>query len=259
MDSVLEWLFVEAPFWLIALSILFVLGAAYFLGIAVRRKRHVEDESKDSLALSSVMGLLALLLGFTFSLALERFESRRSLVRDEALAIRTTYLRAGTFAEPFRSQLHTLIASYADERVALGGATDPSEQRRLSRLSDGLQHQMWLTTEAALVGQRDDVSSSFMDSMNNVIEADAARRVARRTHVPSRVLGALLFYMAVSAGMIGFSFGRRRRGEALLMLGLTTTAYLLIIDIDSPTRGGVIESQAAMRNLQIFLRTHENP
>ena len=261
MDTALGWLFVSAPFWLIAVSVLVVLGLFYLLGVFVRHKRNIKDsvENKDSMALSTVMGLLALLLGFTFSLALERFDARRALVGDEALAIRTTYLRAGTFAEPARSHLRNLIASYADERVALGSATEESEQRRLSRLSDGLQHEMWLATEAALVGNRDDISSSFMDSMNSVIETDAARRVARRIHIPSRVLGALLFYMAITAGMMGYALGTKRRGEVLLMLGLTTTAYLLIIDIDDATRGGVTESQAAMRNLQVFLRTNENP
>lgn len=260
MDSILNWLFVAAPFWLIAISVLVTLGIAFSVGIAVRHHRKIADtdEQKDSMALSTVMGLLALLLGFTFSLALERFDGRRTLVRDEALAIRTTYLRAGTFAEPHRSHLQNLIASYADARILLGKATDPVEIRRLSASSDHLQQEMWQATETALVGNRDDVSSSFAESMGNIIEADAARRVARRTHVPSRVLGTLLFYMAISSAMLGFALGPRRRGEVLLMLGLTTTAYLLIIDIDDATRGGVKESQSAMEDLQYFLRTHEN-
>lgn len=260
MDSILNWLFVAAPFWLIAISVLGTLGIAYSVGIAVRHHRKIadSDEQKDSMALSTVMGLLALLLGFTFSLALERFDGRRALVRDEALAIRTTYLRAGTFAEPYRSQLKGLITSYADVRILLGKATDQAVSRPLSAASDRLQHRMWQATEKALVGNRDDVSASFAESMGNVIEVDAARRIARRTHVPSRVLGTLLFYMAISSAMVGYALGPKRRGEVLLMLGLTTTAYLLIIDIDDATRGGVRESQAAMEDLQYFLRTNGN-
>ena len=44
---------------------------------------------------AAVFGLIALILGFSFSFAAQRFEERRALVVSEADAIRTAYLRAG--------------------------------------------------------------------------------------------------------------------------------------------------------------------
>lgn len=252
MDAFLRWIFVDAPFWLIAVSVFALMWAGYLAGRALSARLKSGDAEGDSgsLSVTTVLGLLALLLGFTFSLALDRYDRRRELVRDEALAIRTTYLRAGTFAEPHRDEIRQLLRRYVDVRVALGEARQAARKIELSNASDALQHRLWQATEHALIGNRDDVASSFMESTNNVIEVDAARRIARQARVPPRVLGAILFYMAISAALVGYELGNRRRGEVLVMLGLTTTAYLLIIDIDDAVRGGVQESQAAMIELR---------
>jgi hypothetical protein len=44
---------------------------------------------------AAVLGMLCLLIGFTFSMGVERFDARRELVATEARAIGATWLRAG--------------------------------------------------------------------------------------------------------------------------------------------------------------------
>src|SRR5512135_1488179 len=80
---------------LVAVEVGFLLGS--------RRRRRSEEALKAPVGelVAAMLGLLALLLAFTFSLAASRFDTRRSLVLDEANAIGTTWLRAGLLAEPY--------------------------------------------------------------------------------------------------------------------------------------------------------------
>src|SRR6187397_3196882 len=65
----------------------------------------------------SLLGLLALIVGFTLFLALTRFEARRDAVLNEANAIGTTALRARLLPEPHRTETLKLLREYAQIRV----------------------------------------------------------------------------------------------------------------------------------------------
>ena len=58
---------------------------------------------------SAMLGLLALMLAFTFSMALSRFEGRRDAVLNEANSIGTTALRARLLPDPYRSETLKLL------------------------------------------------------------------------------------------------------------------------------------------------------
>jgi hypothetical protein len=243
------------PIWLIVIALLVILVGANFVGQWVRRRRPegaIEFEP-EGYVVSSVLGLLALLLGFTFSLAVERFETRRVLVMEEANAIRTAYLQADTFADPYRSRLKGLLAAYAENRLALGKAQQRSEVERELAADASLQKAIWSESVAAIGTMRDDISSTYMSSVNSVLELGATRKAARQVHVPRRVFMILLLYMAISSAMLGYVIDRRHRTSVLIMLGLTALAFVLILDIDSATRGSIRESQAPMEQLNAFL------
>src|SRR3954467_8679296 len=65
----------------------------------------------------SLLGLLALIVGFTFLMALTRFETRREAVLNEANAIGTTALRARLLPEPYRTESLKLLREYTQIRV----------------------------------------------------------------------------------------------------------------------------------------------
>jgi hypothetical protein len=95
---------------------------------------------------------------------------------------------------------------------------------------------------------RDDISSTYMGSVNSVIELGASRQAAREAHVPRRVFMMLFAYMAVSSGLLGYVIGPHHRTSVLIMLGLAALAFLLIIDIDDATRGGLREARPQWRS-----------
>ena len=66
---------------------------------------------------AAVLGMLGLLLGFTFAMALERYDKRRILVIQEANAIGTTFLRASLLPEAHQAPVEDLLRRYLDLRL----------------------------------------------------------------------------------------------------------------------------------------------
>lgn len=256
----------QTPMWVLALGTFLALSAAYASGNWLRRRRHRakadagdEGVDYDGYIVSGAVGLLALLMGFTFSLAVDRFDARRAMVVQEANAIGTTYLRAQTFDEPHRSELSRLLSKYVDVRLAVAQSTDLKQISQYLAETDTLHASMWTESLAAIALKRDDVASAFMQSMNDTIDDAAARKAARLAHVPPRVFTVLFAYMLITAAILGFVVGEMRTVTAATLLALLTGSYMMIIDIDSPNRGGVRESQQAMIDLKAFIAAHPSP
>src|SRR5215217_1316805 len=199
--------------------------------------------------------LMALLMGFTFSLAVDRFETRRALVLEEANAIGTAYLRVQLLAPPHRARMTGLLVDYTDNRIALARA-QPGRAGALLAENDRLVTDLWAATSAAFPSIQDaGLSAVFLQGMNAVIDLDAARKTARGVRVPTVVFAVLFVYLLVTAGVLGYVFAADRgRGAAAVMLVLLALSLLLILDIDRPTMGGVREDQGAMEALIASLK-----
>ena len=261
----LDWFYAESPVALVAATVILVLFGAGGLGIYFRRRRGVEREQDETgaeqLIVSAILGLLALLLGFTFALAIDRFDTRRGLVVAEANAIGTAWLRAQLLDEPHRSRLSRLLEGYAANRLELARAQDRGEGLPLLQRNDAYQNRIWQATVEAVRPIRNlEISSTLVEAMNNVIDTGAERKAARRAHVPPRVLTILLVYMGVTAYAVGYALlGGRVRWAAIVLLLLLSLSYLLILDIDQPTRGGIREQQSAMEDLIASMRSGPPP
>ncbi len=254
----------NSPLLLLGGGILILMTLAVAGGIALRSWNDRRDPSGsrggegglEGYVVSAVLGLLALLMGFTFSLAVDRFEMRRALVLEEANAIGTAYLRAQLLQEPHRTRIGRLLVNYTDNRILLGQAP-PDRVPPLLAANDRMLTDLWAATASAFVTIKDlDFSSTFVDSVNNVIDLDAARKTARLARVPAEVFFVLFVYLIVTAGVLGYVFvGNRGRGAAAFMLALLTLSLLLILDIDRPNKGGVREAQTPMEQLKASFKT----
>jgi hypothetical protein len=134
---------------------------------------------------AAVLGLLALLLGFTFSMAASRFEARKELVRDETNAIGTTYLRTQFLPEPYKSNAARLLRQYVDTRLELQQFSHiPESLADINVRTAHLQDQLW--SEAVAVADRDPRSvptGLFIQALNEVI--DGHGKVARCNRIRS--------------------------------------------------------------------------
>jgi hypothetical protein len=248
-----------APLFLVGLLVLLMLLAAFEIGYRghdwLKRKggNRAAHGGQDHL-LSAVLGLLALLLGFTFSLALNRYETRRDLVLQEANAIGTTFLRAELLDEPNRTAITGLLRSYTDARIAWSDAD--AGRVGLTRTSM-LQQQLWSATGGAIRhDSSQQLSRGLMDAMNESFDLASARAEARAAHIPDRVLHVLMLYAALSIMMLGYisaAGGRPHRIATTLLLVLLTLAIAVILDLDRPRNGAIQVSQQPLIDLRASL------
>jgi hypothetical protein len=244
----------ELSLWLVgALSFVVLLSARELGGLARRwhdRRRGGEDSEREEFSMTSVLGLLALLIGFTFSLSLLRYEERRELVIREANAIGTTWLRYGLLDAPDRDRLRTLLQRYVEARVAFGRAETPAEEAAAYQQTATLQQQLWASTTTALAPVRTTVLAGLvLQPLNESIDIAGTRKAHREAHIPSRLLRLLLEFGVVAAAMIGYQRRRYRTASTLILL-LFTLAGTLILDLDRPSSGGITEPQTPMLDLQ---------
>jgi hypothetical protein len=211
-------------------------------------------EAAEGPTITAVLTLLALLLGFSFNLAMERFEQRRQLVVEEANAIDTAYLRAQLLPEPHRKRISEILVAYTDNRIALATIGAKRSPALLAR-NDELITNLWAATAAALdsIG-RPDFSNAFLRSINGVTEVDNARKNARLIRVPDEIFAVLFAYMVATSGLLGYLLtGLQGKLSSALVLVLMALFLLLIIDIDRPMQGAIRESQAPMEQLRAKL------
>jgi hypothetical protein len=217
-------------------------------------------EAQEGYVVGTVYTLLGLLIGFTFAMAVERFETRRQLVVEDADSIEQLYLRAQLLDEPHRSRFSNLLVRYTQNHIQLAQThRDNAAASKLIAEDQQLLRDLWTATVPAFQSIRTiDFSSSFVDSVNQVVKADADRKAARRAQIPSTVIAMLILYSLIAAALLG-AVMRGRKGEvaSIIMLALSVLALMLIVDINRPVSGTIHESQEPMKRM--LMRLQANP
>lgn len=249
-----------APLPVIGLVVLALLFAGVEVGYRGKRWRLNRNKQPDGHGaqdhlLSAVLGLLALLLGFTFSLALNRYDARRELVVQEANAIGTTWLRVQLLEEPSRTTLSALMRRYIDARMAWSDTDNAADS--LSPTSQ-IQARMWQAMGTAVRSDSSQLlSRATMDAMNESFDRASDRQAARAAHVPNQVLEVLLLFTVLSMVLLGDILavrGRPHRFETGLLLVLMTLSIVVILDLDRPLNGAITVSQQPLVELKASLR-----
>jgi len=262
--TISNWLLL-VPVWIIGLILFGGMIAAAWIGSRLREKHDskLPDKEKggekEGLVVSSVMGLLALLIGFTFSLALDRFDGRRGAVLEEANAIGTTYLQTQLLDPPHRERLSQLLIAYANNRLTLAEAKPGSQELGAAlATNDRLITQLWTAMVAAFPSVKGyDFSSTYVSSMNAMIDMDAARKAARRASVPGEVFLLLFIYQLVAAGVVGYVLvGGRARQSAAFLFFLFGLSLVVVLDLNNPSTGWIRVPQQPVVDLIEFMRAN---
>lgn len=254
----IDWLS-SLPAYAIGIVIFVIMAFAAAGGQFVRRlqdrkrgrtlKESGESVAQEGYLLSSVLGLLGLLMAFSFGMVLNRYEARRELVTQEANAIGTAYLRAQLLDEPHRSRLSNLLIEYTQNRIKVV-ATRDSSSPYLAR-NDQLLTEIW----AAVRGARQSafahgVTTALLLTFNEVTDLNTQRKVAWSLRVPGEVVTLLLVYLGVTAAVVGHQVdGPRGRRAALVLFILVALSISVMTDINQPMSGHARDSQEPMRML----------
>ena len=173
---------------------LLVLALGYYLASRSRRPESAGHEWAFGVGQAAIFGLIALILGFSFSFAASRYEARNGLVVTEADAIRTAYLRAGFLRPDRAAAFRAILLDYTRTRLETYGLVGDvrSESRSIAR-SDTLQGSLW--SLAAATARRDPRSPFFVDltrSVIDLIDVSEEQEAALNNHVPRDVIGIVL-------------------------------------------------------------------
>lgn len=250
---------------LIAGVLLLLLLAATEAGFHFGRrdKARIDEKTKSQISVISgaVLGILGLLLGFTISMAVSRFDTRKQLVLDEANAIGTAYLRTSLLPEPDRTYIAGRLRDYLDLRLEYSRAGDDATTLKNANAVKmareqfaRVQNDLW--TRAVSRAQQNPnlvTTGLVLQSLNQVIDSDAARWMAFNNHVPETVVYINIFIALLAITLIGYSFGLagQRNLLSVCLLAIAVTATLLvIIDLDRSRQGLITVSQQPLIDLQ---------
>lgn len=250
--------------------VLFVsMALAIEAGYRIGRRHQVSanDSSKAHVNTiqASLLGILALLLGFTFSLSLQRYDSRSEAVVDEANAIGTAYLRAQLLPASVREDVRSLLRDYVDLRVAAGAVALDHRGERDALLARAAHAQgaLWRYARQAAEEHASPVTSGlFIQALNELIDSYGRRDAELSRHVPETVL-LLLYGTFLMAGVIvGYAAGtagHRASFVAYVLVALIVLLVFIIIDLDRPRRGLIEVSQKSLTDLQAAMRAEQKP
>ncbi len=223
-------------------------------GVWVRNRRPQRAQAATDFIPSTILGLVALILGFTFSMAITRADHRLALVVREANAIGTTFLRSHLIEEAHGREVRTLLKKYVDARLEFFDAgTDNARVERAEATAAALQNQLWDQTIQITRSDRGAVAAQFVSSLNEVIDLQAERAMALKNTIPKVVYWVILMITSVGLGSLAFTRGAQNevgRWNVSLLVFLFVSVFTLIRDLDHPRKGILTVNQAPMRELQ---------
>lgn len=239
------------------------------LGFLYGRKRQaaVTDSIRSQVngVLASTVGLLALLLGFTFSLAVQRYEARNQAVVTETNAIGTTYLRTWLLPADMQEETRVLLRRYVDVLVQEGQVplADSAARAPLQNQATRISNQIW--SQAIKAAERDPrllTSGLFIQTLNDQIDASAARFAELSRHVPEIVIWLILVASLFATALLGFASGisgeRASISAAVLAVTLVLVFYL-IITLDRPRSGPIRTNPQPVNSLVQSMRPEWAP
>jgi len=244
---------------LIAIALLIILVLAAELGYRVgRRVRAAPTETgraQGTTIQAALLALFALLLGFTFAMALSRFDLRKLMVVRESNAIGTAALRARCLPAPRRAAANELFCRYVDVRlnVARSANLDTPALKELAAEARRLQGLLWQEAAAAAEADPRSVPAGlFVQAMNDVIDIKGEGDIALANHVPESVLLLLFGFAFLAVGMVAYGngiVGSRAHVPTAVLCVVIVLVILLIIDLDRPQRGVARVSQTSLVDL----------
>jgi hypothetical protein len=256
IDSLPLWVVFAATMIVVVIS----MEAGNRLGQSMHRRSYDDRDSPVAAIAGPVLGLAAFMLAFTFAMVSERYDARKGLVREDAIAIRTAWQRADFLPEPDRAEAVALLRQYVDLRVDFASAQSLEPERVQTLLSETQRVQTALWDMAVVNARKDmnsDVAAMYIDSLNEVNGIHAERvAVGIQARVPREIW--IILYSLTMLGMVSVGYqtgvqGSKRplaRPLAAVSFALAfAVVFALIAGLDRPDSGILSVTQQPLIDL----------
>lgn len=252
------------PIWIILIGtivgVVLCIEIGYRVGTAVHKRSPREKESPVSAMSGAMLGLTAFMLAFTFGVVYDRFDDRKALVREDAGAIRTAYLRADFLPESDRREAKTLLREYLDGRLELSrsDSLEPAVVAAALGEASRIQARLWsMAVDNARKDMNSDVAALYIESLNQMNEIHAARVViGLQARVPLVIW--LLLYFVTILGMLGMGYQTGIAGSKRSLLAPIAALSFCIVfgaiaSLDRPDSGLIRTPQTPLIELRDWM------
>jgi hypothetical protein len=232
----------QYPLLVFALSFMGLWLSARIGASFLRRQRNLEEDIREDFGviLAATLTLLALLIGFSFSMATSRYDQRKTYEEAEANAIGTEYVRADLFPAADAEKVRVLLRSYLDQRILLYRTHNEQQIRQINTRTAQLQAELWSAVLAPAAAQPTSMMVALaVSGMNDVLNSQGYTQAAWWNRIPNAAWG-LMAVIAICCNLLVGYGSRNVTAQAKLLLVLpflVSIAFLLIADIDSPRHG----------------------
>ncbi len=241
------------PFPTFALSF-FTFWLSAQIGVFFRkRKPHMEEDIHKDLdvVLGAILTLLGLIIGFSFSMAISRYEQRKTYEVAEANAIGTEYVRADLLPSADAPRMRALLREYLDQRIRFYNATDENQLPAIDAATAQLQTELWAAVQAPLSAQPTPALALTASGLNDVLNAQVYTQAAWWNRIPIEAWW-LMSAIAICSNML-VSYSRHRPNTEvirfLVLPFVLSIAFFAIADIDSPRNGAIRVPPENLTNL----------
>ena len=202
-----------------------------------REQREGDD---FNVVLTATLTLLGLIIGFSFSMAIGRYDQRKNYEAIEANVIGTEYDRAGLLESTDAERTQDLLKKYLAQRILFYTVRDSRQLVQVDHQTTQLQHQMWAVVEAAATAKPSPVKTLVAAGMNEVLDSAGYTQAAWWNRIPVSAWSLMAVIAVCSNLMLGYGFDRQRTFLLTVLPFVLSVAFLLIAEIDSP-RWGLIQ------------------
>ena len=233
----------RSPFLVLPLSF-FVMWLSVWIGVFLRKRR--QDLDKDvnhdfELIMASTLTLLGLIIGFTFSMAINRYDQRKNYEEVEANAIGTEYVRADLLPVSDGARVRILLKDYLDQRILFYQTGHAGDLQQINARTAKLQTELWSAVQVPASAQQTPVIALVLSGMNDVLNSQGYAQAAWWNRIPLGAWGLMVAVAISSCLLVGYTAHRPEQGHIRLVILplILTIAFFLIADIDSPRHGAI--------------------
>lgn len=227
---------------------LFVLPFAFVLmwlsaqlGLFLRKRQSQLDEDvhqDHAVIVSATLTLLALIIGFSFSMAIGRYDQRKNYEEAEANAIGTEYVRADLLPTDNAQRVRALLKEYVDDRILFYRTRDQQQLQQVNERTTQVQSDLWSAVVPPANSQPTPVIALAVAGMNDVLNSQGYTQAAWWNRIPT---GAWILMIATaiwSNSLVTYTTRHAHVGGRIVILPFVlAVAFFLISDIDAPRRG----------------------
>jgi len=212
--------------------------SAAWVGARALKQQQLPEHRTFDVVLAGAVTILGLIIGFSFSMAISRYDARKMYEESEANAIGTEFARADLLPAADSGHLRTLLRNYLGERVLFYETRDTSRLLEISKETEELQKELWSSVVRVATAQPTVLTALAASGMNDVLNSEGYTSAAWLNRIPIQAWG-LMFIVAVGCNIM-LGYNTRKLNAILIILPfVVAVCFMLIADIDSP-RSGII-------------------